>query len=167
MNIQLLAETATAPDTLVSGAWVISLVVAVIGALAGGVKIGQSAKVKLTDQPIGVDIADKFLTRSEFLEFKGDIKADVREMKTLYEKSLTLITTVAERSEAQHREGTQNLHDRIAQVTDEGAERRRRIHDKLNEHADLLSRIDARTDVSKSIGRLGGAIMTLAKKEPN
>ena len=47
------------------------------------------------------------------------------------------------------------------------AERRRRIHDKLNEHADLLSRIDARTDVSKSIGRLGSAIMTLARKEPN
>lgn len=153
-------------DTLISGAWVISLVVAVIGALAGGVKLGQS-RVKIEGQPLEISMRDKFLTRTEFLEFKSDIKADVREMRLLFDRAVQLVTDSAATTGKQIHELGEQLHSRITQANDEAAERRRRIHDKLNEHQDKIVAIDTRTEVSKSIGKLGAAILTLAKKDHN
>ena len=110
--------------------------------------------VHLQGGHVAVSMPEKFLTRSDFLEYKSDIKSDIREMRVLYDKALCLMTDLGE-----------SLHKRISENEESGAERRRRIHDKLNEHSDQLSRIDSRTEVSKSIGKLGAAIMTLAKKD--
>ena len=44
-------------------------------------------------------------------------------------------------------------------------EGRRRIPDRLLLLNDQHSRIDARTDVSKAVGKLGGAILALANKK--
>jgi len=110
--------------------------------------------VHLNGGHVAVSMPEKFLIRSEFLEYKSDIKSDIREMRVLYDKALCLMTDLGE-----------SLHKRISENDEIGAERRRRIHEKLNEHSDKLSRIDSRTEVSKSIGKLGSAIMTLAKKD--
>ena len=154
-------------DPMVSGAWVTGFVVAVIGAVFAGVKVGQSKKVKVGPQPFEIAVQDKYVSRAECLACKNDMRSDVREMRVLYDKTVTLFQDNATRVSDQIKEFGERVEGRFQIVEEGAAERRRRIHDKLNEHADLLSRIDARTDVSKSIGRLGSAIMTLARKEPN
>lgn len=165
-QLTILAETAaTAADPMVSGAWVTGFVVAVIGAVFAGVKVGQSKKVQVGPQPFEIAVQEKYVTRAECLACKNESRADVREMRALYEKTVVLLQVGHDKLAEQMREFSERTHARFQEVSEEGAERRRRIHDKLNEHADLLSRIDARTDVSKSIGKLGSAIVALAKKE--
>lgn len=162
----LLAQTPALPvDQMVPAAWVTGFVVAVIGAVYGGMKVGQSRKVQVGPQPFEVDVRKAYVTREECLACKIESKADLREMRSLYEKTVVLFQTSNERLSDQIKVLAENTQLRFQDAAVEAAERRRRIHDKLNEHADLLSRIDARTDVSKSIGKLGAAIVTLAKKE--
>jgi hypothetical protein len=157
----VLAETAAqAPaDPLISGAWVISLVVAIIGALAGGVKIGQSRNVKILDQPVEVAVQKTYVSREECLACKNEMRGDVREMRILYDKLVTLINVRDENTAAKIIAMGEQLHTRITAVVEDASERRRRIYDKQEEHTRAIAMIDARTDVSKAIGQLGKAII--------
>jgi len=171
----LSAFLATAPapaaasqvDAMVSGAWVTGFVVAVLSAVFAGVKMALSRKMQMGPQPFEVAVQDKYVTRAEWLAGQTDIRSDVREMRVLYDKAITLINERDERISQQIQQLGEMLHNRINKGEADSSERRRDIYNKLNDHADLLSRIDARTDVSKSIGKLGAAIVSLAKKDIN
>ena len=150
----------------------------IVTLLSGGVlgkKIADS-RMQVTNNPLNVAIAKQYMTREDCAACMRENKSDLKEMKALYDKVFTLVLERDKQAEDRLKSLREDLsekilamgdqlHTRITQTTDEGAERRRRIHDKLNEHADLLSRMEARTEVSKSIGKLGAAIMTLAKKD--
>lgn len=159
------ADVTLSPEAV--GGILAFFVVGLLGAGVLGKKGAETQRIKVESPGIEVTLRDKFLTRSEFLEFKGEIKSDVREMRVLYDKALSLIVDRDLRTASDMKELGEALHKRISDADEAGAERRRRIHDKLNDHSDKLTAIETRTEVSKSIGRLGGAIMALAKKEPN
>ncbi|MEI6656758.1 MAG: hypothetical protein WCP45_18485, partial [Verrucomicrobiota bacterium] len=79
---------------------------------------------------------------------------DVKEMRGLFDKAVNLI---AERDE--------RINNRITELDNAGDERRRKIYDRLENHDRLICAIDARTDVSKAIGKAAAAIMALANKQ--
>lgn len=139
-----------------------AVIVGLISAGALGKKAGQQS-VRVDSGHMDVTMREKFLTRSEFLEYKGEIKADVLKMITLYDKAITLINERDERlTEKLDHLGTQ-LHTRISAVVEDASERRRRIHDKAEEQGKQIAAIEARTDVSKAIGQLGKAIIANSK----
>lgn len=112
---------------------------------------------------VEVSTREKYLTREEFLEYKGEIKTDVSRMLSLYDKAITLINERDSRlSEKLDNLGTQ-IYGRINDVVAESSERRRNIFDKLEEQGKSIASIDSRTDVSKAIGQLGKAIIANSK----
>jgi hypothetical protein len=169
--LPILADAAAvAADTMVSGAWVTGFVGTVIASVFAGMKVAQNKKMQMGPQPFEVDVRKSYVTREECLACKNESRSDVREMRALYEKTVVLFQTSNEKLSDQIKTLAVTTHTQMLELSDEGAERRRRIHDKLNTQGDLLSHIDARTDVSKSIGKLGSAIMALAnrkEKTPN
>jgi len=115
--------------------------------------------VVTTQQPLDVDVRKSYVSREECLACKNDMRGDVRDMKALYEKAVTLITTRDERLSEKLESLGDQLHTRINGVLDDASERRRRIHDKIEEHGKAIASIETRTDVSKAIGHLGKAII--------
>lgn len=133
------------------GTMVGSILIALLGGGYLGKKITES-KVTLANNPLQVSLQEQFVRREEFAEFKGEMKADVREMRGLFDKAITLI---AERDE--------RLTETINDVASGAYEGRRRLHDKVNNHEGRLARVEVNNDVSKAVGKLGSAVMTLAK----
>lgn len=170
--MSLLAEIAGTPaasglDPMTVGTLIGGIIATLIGGGVLGKKISDGTKITVTNRPLDVAVREQLVTRAECLACKTDAKAELKEMKVLYDKTVTLILERDERQSIRSRELQEQIHTQIQEVQIEAAERRRRIHDKLNEHADQLTRIDARTDVSKAIGKAAGAIMALAKKDSN
>ena len=129
---------------------------AVIKAFRVGVNKGERQRnVTVDGQPIGVRVTQEFVTRTEFAEFKGELKADVREMRGSFDRLATLID-----------ERDRKLSDMIEKVAAGAYEGRRRLHEEVNRHREQISAIGVNTDVSKNIGKLGAAIMTHLKNCP-
>lgn len=154
----ILAETAAgtgfSPEAV--GILIASIITALIGGGMLGKKVSDS-NVKVSNNPLEVSLREKFVRREEFAEFKGEMKADVREMRGLFDKAVTLISERDER-----------LTEQIEGVASGAYEGRRRLHDKVNEHSAKLAAVEVRSDVSKAIGKLGSAVMELARnKTPN
>ena len=162
-----IADAVPAPDVLVNGAWVTGFVVSVIGAVFAGMKIRSTINAQVGPQPFEVELRKSYVSREDCLACKNDMRSDVRDMRVMYDKLVTLINDRDEKTAQQIRQLGEVLHGRITQAAEDAAERRRAIHDKLGIHADLLSRIDTRTDVSRAIGKLGGAILAMAKEKSN
>jgi hypothetical protein len=132
------------------------IIAAIISGLIGGGVIGKKvsdSNVKVSNNPLEVSLREQYVRREEFAEFKGEMKADVREMRGVFDKAITLIADRDER-----------LTEIINSVASGAYEGRRRLHDKVNEHSARLERMAVNSDVSKSIGKLGAAVMTLARK---
>ena len=126
----------------------------IVGLITGGVvttKVSSLQRVKIDPPHLDITLREKYVSRNEFAEFKGEMKADVREMRGLFDKAVTLID---------ERDIRLSTHiNRLAQ-TDHDA--RACIHEKVNPLAERIASIETRTDVSKSIGKLGNAIMAVA-----
>jgi len=157
--IGILADIGIAPEMV--GTIIATIIIGLLGAGYLGKKVSDVQRVQLE-----IPLRDKYLTRSEFLEFKGDIKSDIREMKVLYEKALTFATDRDERAATDLKNLGDQLHKRISDGDEAGAERRRTIHEEINRNTNAITRIEAHTNVGRDLGKLGAAIMTLAKKEP-
>ena len=156
--LPILADSGISAENV--GIIIAGLVTALI---TGGVINSKVQRVKVDSGHMDVTMREKFLTRSEFLEFKTENKSDVLKMISMYDKAITLINTRDERlTEKLDHLGTQ-LHTRITAVVDDASERRRRIHDKTEEQGKQIAAIEARTDVSKAIGQLGKAIIANSK----
>ncbi len=151
----VLAETGLTPETVgtIFGAFVIAL----IGGGVLGKKVSDVQRMRVEGQPSGqaleVALQDQYVTRSEFFEFKGEMKSDLREMKGLFDKTMVLIN-----------ERDTRLTEMIKEFGTAGYNGRSKIHDKLNPIAERVAAIEARTDVSKAIGKLGSAIMASRPK---
>ena len=143
------------------GVFLVTLISA--GVITG--KVANMQRVRVDSGHMEISMREKFLTRSEFLEFKGDIKSDVREMKVLYEKALMFALERDERSANDLKNLGEQLHKRISDGDEAGAERRRTIHEQINLNTNSITRIETHTNLGKDLGKLGAAIMTLAKKE--
>lgn len=133
-------------------------IVAVGSVITGAIayaKGKQRRSVTVENQPVGIRLEKEFVTRTEFAEFKGELKADVREMRGSYDKLVMLID-----------ERDKKLSDMIEKVASGAFEGRRRIHDEVNKHREQIAAIGVNTDVSKNIGKLGAAIMTHLKNCP-
>jgi hypothetical protein len=155
---QLLAEAAAAAggnggdmNYVTTGA--IGLVMSAIVGVITYSKGRATRSVTIEKQPVEIALQREYVTRSEFAEFKGELKADVREMRGAYDKLIMLID-----------ERDQKLSNLIESVAKGAFEGRRRIHEEVNAQGKQLAGIEARTDVSKSIGKLGGALMQAIKK---
>ena len=134
-----------------------TIIGAVIIALISGGYLGKKStenKVRIANNPLDVHVREQYVSRQECIACKNDMKEDVREMRVLFDKAVTLI-----------QERDDKLSNRIHEVDERELEGRRRIHDRLLLLNDQVSRIDARTDVSKAVGKLGGAILALANKK--
>lgn len=153
MIAQLLAEAAGNADSmnyLTTGA-----ITAICTALTGIVaytKGKTDRKVKIENQPIEVSMQERYVTRTEFAEFKGELKADVREMRGSYDRLTMLID-----------ERDKKLTEMIERVAQGAFEGRRRIHDVVNQQSKEIAALGVKADVSKSIGKLGAAIMETIK----
>lgn len=167
--ITLLADAAAATAQGIDPSSVGTIIATVIAALLGGgflgKKISDGTRIQIDPQPLEISMRKEYVTRTEFAEFKGELKTDVKEMRGLFDQAVRMITDRDERLTSDIKGMAERMHTSIQEVQVEAAERRRRIHDKLNEHADQLARIDARTEVSKSIGKAAAAIMALANKQ--
>lgn len=154
----ILAEVAAAtPDgemNVISTA-AIAAVCSLISGIALYTKGRQARTVTIDKQPVEIALQREYVTRAEFSEFKGEMKAEVREMKGLFDKAVTLITERDER-----------LTVSINEVAKGAFEGRRRIHETVNAQGNQIAVLADRADVSKSIGKLGGAIMTVMKQCP-
>lgn len=133
-------------------------ITAVCSALTGAVLYNrgrQGRAVTIEKQPVEIALQKEYVTRTEFSEFKGEMKAEVREMKGLFDKAVTLITERDERL-------TATIND-VAKGAFEG---RRRIHETVNLQGEKIAVLSDRADVSKAIGKLGAAMMTVLKQCP-
>lgn len=134
-------------------------VAAVCSLVSGLVLYGkgkQSRSVTIDKQPVEIALQQTYVTRTEFAEFKGEMKSDMREIKGMFDKAITLIT-----------ERDDRLTTEIGRVASGAYEARRRLHESVNAQGERIAAIDARTDVSKSIGKLGTAVLaTLRKAQP-
>ena len=154
----LLAETSSTAAQGIDPAMVGTIIGGVMVALVGGGVIGKKitdgTRIRIDPQPLEVALRKEYVTRAEFAEFNGELKTDVKEMRGLFDKAVNLI---AERDE--------RINNRITELDNAGDERRRKIYDRLENHDRLICAIDARTDVSKAIGKAAAAIMALANKQ--
>ena len=154
----LLAETSSTAAQGIDPAMVGTIIGGVMVALVGGGVIGKKitdgTRIRIDPQPLEVALRKEYVTRAEFAEFKGELKTDVKEMRGLFDKAVNLI---AERDE--------RINNRITELDNAGDERRRKIYDRLENHDRLICAIDARTDVSKAIGKAAAAIMSLANNK--
>ncbi len=132
--------------------------IAAVCSLISGIALynkGRQARIVTIDkQPVEIALAKDYVTRSEFAEFKGELKADVREMRGAYEKLLMLIN-----------ERDEKLTSMIENVAKGAFEGRRRIHETVNTHSSHLAVLSDRVDVAKSIGKLGAAVMATMNRE--
>ena len=166
-------------DPMTVGGIIVGVLVALnsYGLLNMNRKVSEIGNTRILNNPLGVKLHETYATREECAACMRETKRDLGEMKALYDKILLLVMERDERSVERTRLATdalgekivalgEQLHERITRTAEEGADRRRRIHDEINKHGDRITRVETMTDVSKDIGQLGGAIMTLAKKKP-
>ena len=164
--ISLLAETAnTGLDPMTVGTIIGGLLLTLIGGGVLGKKISDGTKITLTNPHLDVAVREQLVTRAECLACKNDAKSELKEMKGLYDKTVTLLLERDERQSLRTSELSERIQEQIKALAERELEGRRRIHDQVNAHDKLISHIDARTDVSKSIGKAAGAIMALANKQ--
>lgn len=154
MIANLLAEVTGGGDMnyITTGA-----IAAVCSAISGAVLYArgrQKREVTIDKQPVGVRLHEAWVTRQEFLDFKGEIKADVREMRGTFEKLATIID-----------ERDRKLTEMIEKVASGAYEGRRRLHETVNSHGQQLAVLAAKTDISKGLGSLGAAIKQAIKPE--
>lgn len=159
MMLPLLAEAAANADTmnyLTTGA-----ITAICSAITGVVLYAKGAKdkgdrqVTLKGQPLEIALQERYVTRQELSEFKGEIKADIREMRGSYDRLVLLLD-----------ERERKLTELIEKVASGAFEGRRRIHEEVNAQGKQIAAIGVNSDVSKHIGKLGSAIMTHLKNCP-
>lgn len=144
------------PSIVTTGAIsaVASMVVGVVAWITRGrqgrnVKIEGEPSVHVANETLGVRLYEAYVTRNEFMEFKGEIKSDVREMRGSYDKLTLLIN-----------ERDKKLSEMIERVAAGAFEGRRRIHEEVNAQGKAISAIGAKADISKGLGTLGKALMT-------
>lgn len=158
MMLHLLATAATSAAASASDMnYVTTGAVAAVCSLVSGLvlygKGKQSRSVTIDKQPVEIALQQTYVTRTEFAEFKGEMKSDMREIKGMFDKAITLIT-----------ERDDRLTTEIGRVASGAYEARRRLHESVNAQGERIAAIDARTDVSKSIGKLGTAVLATLRK---
>ncbi len=168
----MLAEataTAAAPglDPMTVGTLIGGILITLIGGGVLGKKISDGTKITLTNPQLDVEVREQLVTRAECLACKTDAKSELKEIKGLYDKTVTLLLERDERQSLRTKELADQMHSQIQEMGERDLEGRRRIHDQVNAHDKLIAHIDARTDVSKSISKAAGAIMALANKQPS
>ena len=139
---ELLANATAADPDMISGKVLIA-VIGAIGALITGVLSHQAGKrqsFKIEGQPLAVKMEDHFVTRREFENLEGRIRADVVEMKGLFQQTMSVI----ERRD-------KSLSDKIESVASSAYEGRRRLHDKANDHGERIKSIEDRMPVKRAI----------------
>ena len=124
------------------------------GRQSRSVKIEGTPGVNVKNETLGVRLHEAWVTRQEFLDFKSEIKADVREMRGTFEKLATIID-----------ERDRKLTEMIEKVASGAYEGRRRLHEQVNNHGQQLAVLAAKTDISKGLGSLGAAIKQAIKPE--
>ena len=165
MIVQILAEAAPVPEMNVISTAAIAAVCSLISGIVLYGKGRQRRTVTIDKQPVQIDVAEKFVTKTEFAEFKGEVKAEVKEMKGLFDKAVTLIAERDERLSDKISSQGDQLTDMINKVASGAYEARRRIHETVNEHGQKIAVLSERSDISKSMGKLGGAIMATVKEK--
>ncbi len=170
--ISLLAETAAATtstgmDPMTVGTLIGGILITLISGGVLGKKISDGTKITLTNPQVDVALREQLVTRAECMACKNDAKSEIKEIKGLYDKTVTLLLERDERQSLRTKELADQMHAQIQEMGERDLEGRRRIHDQVNAHDKLIAHIDARTDVSKSIGNAAGAIMALANKQPS
>lgn len=160
--MQILAEVSgTPPDTMISGNWITTSVVAVISALGiawarnSGKAAGRAEAQQIGPQPFIVKMTEEFVTRREFVELKGEIRNDVTEMKNLFEKTMIKI-------DGQNTSLTEAIEEGIK----EGRMGRVALWNELNPQGKELAALKATGDVAAQIGKLADAIKTNGKNPP-
>ena len=166
MIVQILAEAAPVPEMNVISTAAIAAVCSLISGIVLYGKGRQRRTVTIDQQPVQIDVAEKFVTKTEFAEFKGEMKAEVKEMKGLFDKAVTLIAERDERLTDKIGSQGEQLTELINKVASGAYEARRQIHHQVNAHGERIAVMSERTDVSKAIGKLGGAIMAAMKDKP-
>lgn len=117
----------------------------IIGALAGvagiitAYKIGQAKSVSLSPNPLQVRMEEEFVTRREFdsyrhdsLLFRSEIRADVKRMEALFERTMAEIKDLAK-----------TAHEESEEVARRAYEGRAKIWDKLNDTTERVGVVEA------------------------
>lgn len=113
-----------------------------LGALGGvfGFQLGRR-KVSLEPQPLAVKMEDHFVTRREFDSFKGEITADIKEIKGLFRETVALI-----------RQQQENLTKDIRDMGTGAYNGRQKIWDKVNDQGERLKSVEDRIPLIKKTG---------------
>jgi len=163
MNLITLAMTQAPPADGAEMNFISTAAITAVCSLISGIvlytKGKQARTVTIDKQPVEIALQKEFVTRLDFSEFKGEVKADFREMRGSYEKLTMLIE-----------ERDRKLSDMIEKVAAGAFEGRRRIHDEVNHQGKSIARLESKGEISKGLATLGKAIMSrpcTANTQPN
>jgi hypothetical protein len=150
-----LAEITNEASNVITNGAVVAVCSMVTGVVAWFMRGKQQRTVQIEGTPevnvkneMGVRLHDAWVSRTEFMEFKGEIKADVREMRGTFDKLATIID-----------ERDRKLSDMIEKVAAGAYEGRRRIHEEVNAQGKAIAVLSAKGDIGRHIGTLGKALM--------
>jgi hypothetical protein len=139
----------------VGAAWAL-----VLNAYRRGVAKGKvEREVTVAGQPVGVRLHDAYVTRTEFIEFKAEIKSDVKDIRNSVDRMSEVILVRDETMRRTVKETAEALSLKIEAVASGAYEARRRIHETVNAQGQRLAAIETKADISKGLGSLGKAIM--------
>lgn len=171
MIAQLLAETAAEGPNIVTNGAIIAVCSSLVGVVSWivrgrqnrSVRIEGTPNVQVENQTLGVRLHEAWVTRQEFLEFKGEIKSDVRDIRNNVDKMTDAFMVRDEALRRVIQSNSDTLTEKINEVASGAYEARRRIHETVNKQGERLATMEAKADISKGLASLGSAVMKAVK----
>jgi hypothetical protein len=177
MIANFLAEVAAEGPNVINTSAIVAVCSMVTGTVTGvvawfmrgrqsrSVKIEGTPGVQLENSQIGVRLHEAWVSRSEFVEFKSEIKADVRAISSSVDKMHEVIMVRDENMRRTLTETAKTLSDKIESVASGAYESRRAIHEKVNLIDKKTEALAVKADIGKGLASLGSAIKQAIKPE--
>ena len=146
------------------GGIVAAVVTALVGGGLAGKKIAET-RVKITNDPVRVAMAEDFVTRREFERLEVLVAVNATKSEGyLRQANEQMASSVAMLSKALERQN-ERLVKKIEEFGSSAYHGRKAIWDQVNEQRERVSRMEVHADTGEKIEKLAGALHALAGKE--
>lgn len=166
-------------EILISGEWITTITVAIIGAIGAvwlkGKSTGKQEAQQIGPQPFIVQLREEFATRREMEKLESQMIAHVAEMKatgvttttemkSLFRESMAAMTaqTAATTNMIERRHKT--TMEEIGKVASGAYQGRQKLWEQVNEQREGLAAVKATSDVAAQIGKLADSLAPCATK---
>lgn len=165
MITQLLAETAATAggemnNITTNAIQAIGWVIVAVSSYAVG-KTRRS--VTIEKQPVEIALQKDYVTRTEFSDFKGEMRTEIKGLEMLYRQLVQLINERDEKLTTKIADQGAQMTEMINRVASGAYEARRRIHETVNDLGNRMAVSESKGDISKGLASLGSAVMKALK----